>query len=237
MTDLHISDSFPKAIANSNRSFNLINQYIKPDFLLITGDITDNYVSSKRPCRSFQINSQFQKYHELSKSSGVFDYTFETIGNHDVVGIPKRINDQKQTNYHKYYHINETTVSTARSNRNFRIISFNPFEFSSGNGLMGLAKKIDKNNLGKLEEVINSNCDHKFETIVASHYTTTTLYPQLKTKSGKTFSDLFKKCNIKYFLNGHIHPKKHKTYHHKSGFIEIAGILSKLNEEFAIFFC
>lgn len=235
MTDLHISKSYPKAVANSNQSFKLINQYIKPDFVLITGDITDNYASSKRPCRSYQIDWQFQKYHEMIKSSGVFNYAFETIGNHDVVGIGKKENDRKQTNYHKYYHINETTVSTARTNRNFRIISFNPFEFSSGTGLMGLAKKIDKHNLGKLEEVINSNCDKKFETIVASHYTTTTLYPQLKTSSGNSLDDLFKKCNIKYFLNGHIHPKKQKTYHHKSGFIEITGMPSKLNDVFAVF--
>ena len=235
MTDLHISESFPKAVSNSNQSFNFINQYIKPDFLVITGDIADNYQSSKRPCRSYQIEWQFQKYHELIKSSGVFDYTFETIGNHDVVGITKSENDKKQTNYHKYYHINETTVSTARSNRNFRIISFNPVEFTSGTGLMGLAKKVDSHNLGKLEEVINSNCSDELTTIVASHFTTTTLYPQLKTKSGYSFNDLFKKCNIKYFLNGHIHPKKPKTYHHKSGFIEITGIPSKLNEGFAVF--
>lgn len=235
MTDLHISDSYPKAVQNSNDSFHYINQYIKPDFLVITGDITDNYVSSKRPCKSVQIDSQFEMYHKMLKASGAFDYAFETIGNHDVVGISKRLNDEKKTNYHKFFNVNETTVSTAKINRNFRIISFNPVEFASGTGLMGLAKKIDKKNLGKLEEVINKNCDQNFVTVVASHFTTTTLYPQLKTSSGKTFNDLLKKCNIKYFLNGHIHPKKPKTYHHKSGFIEITGIPSKLNEGFAVF--
>lgn len=167
MTDLHISDSYPKAVQNSNDSFHYINQYIKPDFLVITGDITDNYVSSKRPCKSVQIDSQFEMYHKMLKASGAFDYAFETIGNHDVVGISKRLNDEKKTNYHKFFNVNETTVSTAKINRNFRIISFNPVEFASGTGLMGLAKKIDKKNLGKLEEVINKNCDQNFVTVVA----------------------------------------------------------------------
>lgn len=236
MTDLHISSSFPQAIIYANESFHFINQYIKPPFLLITGDVVDNYESSKRPCKSYQIESQFQKYNELIKLSGVINYTFETIGNHDVVGISKSVNDNHQTNFHKYFHVNNTCISTVKEKGNIRIISFNPVDFTSGTGLLGLVKKIDSHNLDPFEEAIADSCQNTSQIkIVISHYTTTTLYPQMKTSSGSSFGELFERCNIKYFLNGHIHPKTPRTLHHKNGFTEFTGTASKVYGGFAVF--
>lgn len=244
MTDLHISQFYPKAIENANKSFNFINKYIKPPFLLITGDIADNYKNEKRPCQSLQIESQFQTYNKLIKSSGVSDYTFETIGNHDVVDISEKQAKNNETNFNKYFNINETSVSTVREKNKVRIISFNPVDFTSGTGLIGIIKKIDDHNLDFLEKVINENCqdvnntnssDDNIVTIIASHYTTSSLYPQKKTTSGVTFGELFEKCNIKNFINGHLHPKTPLTMHHKNGFIEITGIPTKFYDGFAIF--
>lgn len=236
MTDLHISESYPQAVANCDRAFKYIHQYIKPTFLLVTGDVADNYESSKRPCKSYQIDWQFQKYNELIKSSGVYDYAFETIGNHDVVGITEKENNEKRTNYHKYFRINETVVSTVKKTGNIRIISFNPFDFTSGTGLLNLVKILDSHYLDKLEAAIESGKqDPNDITIVISHYTTTTFYPQYKTSSGLTLGQLFKKWNIKYFINGHVHPKNLSTMHNKNGFIELTGMTSKQNDGFHIF--
>lgn len=243
MTDLHISEFYPKAVENANKSFRYINKYIKPPFLLITGDITDGYKRPKRPCQSLQIESQFQTYNQLIKTSGVSEYTFETIGNHDVVGIPESLVESNQTNFHKYFHINETSVSTVRERNNVRIISFNPVDFTSGTGLMNLIKKIDSHNLDRLEKVISKNCQNNNNsdvsnsnplTIVVSHYAYASLYPQRKTTSKADFGELLEKGNIKYFINGHLHPSNPLTLHHK-GYLEITGIPSKLNEEFAVF--
>ena len=51
-----------------------------------------------------------------------------------------------------------------------------------------------------------------------------TFYPQYKTSSGLTLGELFKKSKIKYFINGHVHPKNLSTMHNKNGFIELTGM-------------
>ena len=93
ITDLHISNFYEHSIPNFKASLNVISNYIKPTFNVITGDIADNLIKIGWPRKSGQVEEHFKLYNQFIKEAGVYDYTIEAIGNHDSWGISKITNE------------------------------------------------------------------------------------------------------------------------------------------------
>lgn len=235
MSDLHLAPFLPKAIENTNKSFSIIKKFIKPYFLVITGDIVDNYGQESRPRCSNQIESNYQIYQRLIDENGVRQIIFDLLGNHDAVSISKERNLYNNTLIQKYFVNNFTSTIFTKSKSPILLIGFNQASYPTGVGSLGIIPDLTKEKLDLLEvEVHTTMTSIDTVPIFVTHTPSSGFYEQQKSSAGHTMDELLEIGNIKYVLNGHSHPKERDIFHHKR-YTEYTAVASKFQNKFAVF--
>ena len=232
ITDLHISNFYEHSIPNFKASLNVISNYIKPTFNVITGDIADNLIKIGWPRKSGQVEEHFKLYNQFIKEAGVYDYTIEAIGNHDSWGISKITNE---SNVIKYFAHNNFTPSSFVEKNGIRIVTLNPYRAPTGVNPLINNPRLEKQYLAALEENLKyPTKSNDTLTIVITHYPSTTLSPQSKTpNTGLSYLELVSSCNVPVILNGHIH-RAAVSISQNLDVVEITGAPSKMKSVFGI---
>lgn len=230
-SDLHIADHYPKAISNLKTFFQLTDTIFHPDNVIFSGDLVDNYERAKHPKKSFNHESHWQLYTSLRNSSEVpFENFFEVLGNHDTWGL---LSLTHTSNYPDQY-TNQPMFRPiiTKEVKNVRLISFTPQEPPTGVGAQFFFPPLKRHYLDLLEEEVNKPTNAE-ATIIVTHYTTFSLYPQFKSSKGTSLTDLISSPKVSAYFAGHTHPKQFESWHHKSG-LEIVSSHLKEIEGFAV---
>lgn len=235
VTDIHINSLQAKSIISFRKTFNDIKK-ISPEFVLITGDIVDNYDSTTIPRYGDQNKLNWEIY-----QNEIVNYNIpiiESFGNHDMFGI-KSINSPRNyiINYSKSFTknniknnddflIHSFTVGKSKTN----IITINPFDFPTSHPPLLLYKVFSNHLLNMLEKKVLEN---PTKSIVISHYPVGSIHSS-KSTSGQKFTDIIGSNSVQVFLSGHSHPAQPEIFHHKNGCLEILGISSLKNSQFGL---
>lgn len=225
LTDIHINRLTPASVESFQHTVSLLKMY-HPDFVVISGDITDNYEPPSNPRYGDEIEENWQIYQrEISNISDI--PIVEVAGNHDQFGV-KGVFSHKNfiMNYSRTYNVNNTksesdyavrSYTVGRSNTT--IIGINPFEFPTGHPPLLFFMKYSQQVLDQLSIEIEKN-DKSF---IISHYPVGTIHSE-SSSQGYKFQEIFgRNKKVTAYLTGHTHPKTPQIFHHGKGILEIIG--------------
>lgn len=225
LTDIHINRLTPASVTSFQTTVSLLKNY-SPDFVVVSGDITDNYEPPKNPRYGDEIEENWMIYkREISNISEI--PIIEVAGNHDQFGV-KGIFSHKNyiIDYSRTYNRNNTfseadyacrTFTAGRSQTN--IITINPYEFPTGHPPLLFFMKYSTQLLDRLTSEIQKNP----KSIIISHYPVGTIHSETSSQGSK-FSDIIGTSKqVLAYLTGHTHPNKPEFYHQGKGNLEVIG--------------
>lgn len=236
VSDVHINSFNPQSVQSFKKTFNSI-KFFSPEFVILTGDIVDNYNSLSFPRYGEQNEASWQIYNEEIKKIDIS--IIEVGGNHDMFGI-KSIFSSKNYFLDSSHSFNRTNIlteddfliksfSVGKSNTN--VIAINPFDFPTSHPPLLLYQIFNTHLLNLLEAEISKS---KTKSLVISHYPVGSIDSQ-KSSSGLEFTDIIgSKKSVLAFLSGHSHPKDPKIFHHGKGGLEILGLSSAQDSRFGL---
>ena len=223
ITDVHIS-SFQSIKTDSSLIYleEFFNKY-KPDFVLSTGDIVDNYETMYKFTKlGSQSLLEWELYNKTLKRILDKYYVIDVAGNHDVFAVDDVIS--KNNNFLDFsYMFTRENVKTFEDfvvkkhiYKNLTFILFNDFIFPTSHPPYGLTSHPSKKMLDLLENMIDSVED---ECIILSHYQVDR-YWFVTSSKGHSFREIISKPNVKAYFSGHFHPKEPVIIHHGKGAVE-----------------
>ena len=223
ITDVHIS-SFKSSKTDCSLIYleEFFNKY-KPDFILSTGDIVDNYETMYKFTKlGSQSLLEWELYNKTLKRILDKYYVIDVAGNHDVFAVDDVIS--KNNNFLDYSYMftrenvksYEDFVVKKHIYKNLTFILFNDYIFPTTHPPYGLTAHPSKYMLDLLENMIDSVED---ECIILSHYQVDRFW-FAKSSKGHTYREIISKPNVKAYFSGHYHPKKPVIIHHGKGAVE-----------------
>ena len=245
ITDIHISRRKP---LRTNDSISFIKEILeyKPDLILTTGDIVDNYEEWKYQAFGAQRKPDWDLYNNTVKQLLSKFNVIDIPGNHDLWAL-----DSATSKYNYFldnsFIYNRTNVKTTDDliirkikNMNLTFILFNDMRFPSPHPPYGLDVHSTKHQLDLLENMID-NLEEE-ECFILSHYNVERAWFKKSTK-GHNFYEIVSKKKVAALFTGHDHPKKVGIVHHGSeGGLEFctptpfkkhrAGLISIDNDNF-----
>jgi predicted MPP superfamily phosphohydrolase len=166
ISDTHISPIHPE---NGERLTKILSWYrdvIKPDSVIITGDLTDQVQSEKLLPEDGPDASHWIEYRRIINESNIT--VIEVLGNHDQWGVLSETSP-------KNYCLEFSTVgkgsdfhSMEIQRTGVRLVTFQPFTFPSAGGLTGFWPVVSQEMLTRLENVLKN--DLSKQTILISHF-------------------------------------------------------------------
>ena len=237
VTDTHINTLRQNSIDSFRKTFNLIRNF-KPEFVVFTGDIVDNYDSTSHPRYGEQSEANWKIYQE--ETANITDIPIiEVGGNHDMFGIK---NVFSQRNYlidssHSFnrnntkseddFIVHSFKVGQSQTN----IIAINPFQFPTSHPPLLLYTTFSSHLLDLVQKEIEKS---ETKSIVICHYPIGSIHSK-KSSSGFKFDELIGwKDSVLIFLSGHSHTEKPYVFHHGIGGIEIIGTASFQHSSFGL---
>lgn len=135
---VQISDIHYSACYNSENTlykvFSIMKNKIKSDFVILSGDITDNYNKCNIPALSEPILAHWQGYEKSINDSKIDRSTiFEVLGNHDMWGIDAYTENQFFTKFIKTFN-KSNFYSYSQVKNGLRVVAFQPQDFPTGHG-------------------------------------------------------------------------------------------------------
>ena len=223
ITDVHIS-SFKSLKTDCSLIYleEYFNKY-KPDFVLSTGDIVDNYETMYTITKlGSQYLLEWEIYNKTLKRILDKYYVIDVAGNHDVFAVDDVIS--KNNNFLDYSYMftrenvksYEDFVVKKHIYKNLTFILFNDYIFPTTHPPYGITSHPTKYMLDLLENMIDSVED---ECIILSHYQVDRMW-FTKSSKGHTYSEIISKPNVKAYFSGHFHPEKPAIIHHGKGAVE-----------------
>ncbi|GER51333.1 calcineurin-like metallo-phosphoesterase super family protein [Striga asiatica] len=225
LSDLHFSVHHPERAADFTELVGPTLSFIKPDLVLLTGDLTDG--KSKDLLTMKQDEDEWIEYdkvmRDVVKRSGLDKSKFYDVrGNHDNFGVPSvggpfdffskySINQQLE----RSGKVNSITFQTSK-----RKILFVGFDSTMSLGLRGPTNLFGHPTdelLGDINSELvqwDSQPSQPVTKISFGHFP---LSFSAASKSGKTLNDIFIKNSLSVYLCGHLHVKfgkNLKRYHH-----------------------
>jgi hypothetical protein len=177
---------------------------IDPDFVIVTGDLTDALTEKGRFSQQFE--EEWALYKGMLEEKGLFDrkdYWLDLRGNHDCFNVDStkpaqnffsRYSVQKEPSYVRHVQMPFGTYSVVAIDGCPQYGPGRPFNFF---GSMP-TERMDQLE-AHLKEAQENNARHTF---LIGHYPTVTMQFQ-RTSSGKPFADLTKQ--ISAYFSGHLH--------------------------------
>ncbi|KAJ3129919.1 Transmembrane protein 62 [Nowakowskiella sp. JEL0407] len=204
ISDIHVS-KFNKGdgIKNLISFLNVELPMISPDFVAVTGDLTD--AKDEANVETQQYPEEWSAYRSAIESSGVLTrnngrFWLDQRGNHDCFNIPYFTH---KTNLYRQMSFSQTEGFVYEHRKPFgvyNIISIDACPIYGIKRPFNFFSYFDKSDMDLIEATVSKGkANHTF---LLSHYpTTTTLFG--KSSSGKSFSDLRKEISV--YLCGHFH--------------------------------
>lgn len=237
LSDTHINYLNQDSIESFRKVISIINSY-SPEFIVLTGDIVDNYDSTSFPRYGDQFEENWNIYqHEISNISNI--PIVEVGGNHDMFGI-KSVLSQKNymIDYSRAFNRSNTlsekdflvhSFLVGRSKTN--VIAVNPYEFPSPHPPLLFFMQYSTQTLDLLSSEIRKSPS---KSIVISHYPIGTMHSK-RSSAGFKFSEIIgSQSSVLAYLTGHTHPKNLDVLHHGKGNLEIIGPASFQRSKFGM---
>lgn len=236
LTDIHASDNFPEAVERLKTVLTYSKDYIRPNFVILTGDLADDYVGAEEPTRSKQIEGHWKLYSGAIEESGIsMDNVLEVFGNHDLWATLRYNKSEAYSwKYAKSIPENADFFSYSKTKNGVRFVAFNSQEFPTGYGALQYINAFTREMLDSFESEISKESDANV-TFVAIHNIIDLIHPfNTKSSSGKTFSDMLVENNVPALTNGHNHPNYIETLHVGRKYMELTGTALKTTDGFQI---
>ncbi|KAK8872237.1 Transmembrane protein 62 [Tritrichomonas musculus] len=237
VSDVHINSLHLNSINSFKKTFNVIKN-ISPEFVVLTGDIVDNYDSLKIP-RYGEQNEESWKIYKKELNNFKDIPVIEVAGNHDMFGIKSVLSsknyflDSSQSfNRDNIKSIDDFMIHSFKVGKsNTNIITINPFHFPTPHPPLLLYKEFSTKLLDLLNNEISKSPN---KSIVICHYPIGSIHSS-KSSKGLKFIDLISSTkSVHLFLSGHSHPQNSKIYHHDKRIVEILGVSSLQQSKFGL---
>ncbi|MHA1229427.1 MAG: metallophosphoesterase family protein [Candidatus Helarchaeota archaeon] len=200
ISDVHIN-SFEKIFGVQSEIFssalNDINNYIKPEFIIDTGDL----VNGLNPLPYYQDPDQWKIYWEVLQETGMNEsFYYDVIGNHDGYGNSDTFSYflnwsmQKKLQY---------TFNRTINNSNYTFIVLNSVWSNGAEWPDGTSAELDTSEMDWFESQLIKYKDSNL-TFVFHHHPYWEL-TDFKTSSGTSFLELLQEYNVSVDAFGHGH--------------------------------
>ena len=223
LSDIHIS-SFIEF--KTKGSLDYLSEFLdyKPNLILISGDVADNYEKKNFPKVGSQWKNDWELYSNIIKKKFSKFKVIDVPGNHDLFAVDILFSTH---NYFLDYSFtyNRTNV---KSNDDFIIkkinifnetfILLNEFIFPTPHPPYGVYPHHTKHMLDLLENSIDTSGD----CFILKHYQIDRNW-FIKSSKGHSYEQIVSKKNVKAIFSGHFHPFKTVIVHHGQGGIEFCA--------------
>ena len=220
LTDIHVSHNLP---SRKNASFDFLKSFIKykPDLILTTGDIVDNYEGDLNWSRvGSQWLEDWEIYNKTIKNIISKYPVIDVAGNHDVWALDSATSEHNLFLDYSFM-FNRTNIKNEDDfiikkvkMLNLTFILFNDYRFPTPHPPYGLDVHTNKHQLDLLENMIDS-LDGNEECYILSHYNVDRVW-YIKSSKGHSFYEIITNKKVAGLFTGHEHPKKVSIMHHGS---------------------
>lgn len=223
LTDIHIKADWNQPVDNFKNARDKVVYNIKPDWVILTGDLCDNFPGGGFPRYSQQVTKELEIYRHETENFSRFNF-FDMAGNHDEIGV-WRFNDKGHLFMQgKNITKDEFLVSRKKvthNDKNIYFIIVNPFEWPSAHLNFNFYPHSNKKLLNMIEKQYEGITKDDI-VVVYSHFPLT-FYDNSKSSKGRKFIDMIRKSDFpQYFISGHNHPPMPFIFHHEEN-LEIIG--------------
>ena len=217
LSDIHVSHN---VLLRQTGSFIFLLSFIKykPDLILLTGDLVDNYEGDINWRRVGSPQKVDWDSYNVSVRNIIHDYpVIDIAGNHDVWGVDDVLSEKNLfLDYSFSFNRNNVKNEDEFIIKKYKMLDmcfilFNDFSFPTPHPPYGTVANTDKRRLDLLENMIdqsaNENCN------ILTHFPVDRPI-LIKSSKGHTFSEIISKKNINCVFTGHWHTKNLKIIHH-----------------------
>ena len=217
LTDIHLSKSRP---AKTDGALTFLTSILKyePDFILLTGDIVDNFRGEYHWHRvGIQNDDDWNIYNKAFKKMISKFPVIDVAGNHDVWAV-----DSLTSNENKFldnsFIFNRSSVKNENDFFikkikifNLTFILFNDYRFPVPRPPYGNEPYTNRKQLDLLENMIDSLENE--ECFILTHYNVDRMW-FITSSKGHNFEEIISKKNVYAIFTGHRHPKQVEIIHH-----------------------
>ena len=217
IADLHLSKSRPAKTDGALLFLTTILKY-EPSFILMTGDIPDNFRGDYHWHRvGIQNEDDWNIYSKSFKKMISRFPVIDVAGNHDVWGVDSFSSKANVFLDHSFIfnrssikNENDFTIKKV-SIFNLTFILFNDYRFPVPRPPYGNEPYTNKEQLDLLENAIDEIKSE--ECFIVTHYNVDRMW-FIKSSKGHTFEEIISKKNVYAIFTGHRHPKQVEIIHH-----------------------
>ena len=219
LTDTHTNTNNRPSL-KSNGSFIFLKSFInyKPDLILLTGDVADNFKDSSHIMKvGAQRKKDWDEYNKTIRQIISKYPVIDVAGNHDLYCVDSAISEH---NYFLDYSFifNRTNVKNNDDffikkvkMQNLTFILINDYRFPIPPPPFGLDVHTTKHQLDLVENIIE-NLEEE-ECFILSHYNVDRA-SLIKSSKGHSFQEIISNKKISAIFTGHTHPKIVQIIHH-----------------------
>ena len=217
IADLHLSKSRPAKTDGALLFLTTILKY-EPSFILMTGDIPDNFRGNYHWHRvGIQNEDDWDIYSKSFKKMISRFPVIDVAGNHDVWGVDSFSSKANIFLDHSFIfnrssikNENDFTIKKV-SIFNLTFILFNDYRFPVPRPPYGNEPYTNKEQLDLLENAIDEIKSE--ECFIVTHYNVDRMW-FIKSSKGHTFEEIISKKYVYAIFTGHRHPKQVEIIHH-----------------------
>ena len=219
ITDTHTNTNNASTL-KKNGSFIFLNSFIKykPDLILSTGDVVDNFKDSSHFIKvGAQRKRDWEIYNNTIKKLLSNYPVIDVAGNHDLYCVESAISEH---NYFLDYSFifNRSNVNNEDDffikkikMLNLTFILINDYRFPIPPPPYGIDVHTTKHQLDLIENMLDNLEEN--ECYILSHYNVDRA-SLIKSSKGHSFQEIISNKKVAAIFTGHIHPKKVKIIHH-----------------------
>ena len=219
ITDTHTNTNNASTL-KKNGSFIFLNSFIKykPDLILSTGDVVDNFKDSSHFIKvGAQRKRDWEVYNNTIKKLLSNYPVIDVAGNHDLYCVESAISEN---NYFLDYSFifNRSNVNNEDDffikkikMLNLTFILLNDYRFPVPPPPYGIDVHTSKHQLDLIENLLDNLEEN--ECFILSHYNVDRA-SLIKSSKGHSFQEIISNKKVAAIFTGHIHPKKVKIIHH-----------------------
>ena len=219
ITDTHTNTNNASTL-KKNGSFIFLNSFIKykPDLILSTGDVVDNFKDSSHFIKvGAQRKRDWEVYNNTIKKLLSNYPVIDVAGNHDLYCVESAISEN---NYFLDYSFifNRSNVNNEDDffikkikMLNLTFILLNDYRFPVPPPPYGIDVHTSKHQLDLIENLLDNLEEN--ECYILSHYNVDRA-SLIKSSKGHSFQEIISNKKVAAIFTGHIHPKKVKIIHH-----------------------
>lgn len=235
LTDIHINHVVPEHLDQFNSALNWTNK-IQPQFIILTGDLCDDFPGRKFPKYAYQQPEDWKLYRNAISNLSIKNF-IEIAGNHDEYGVFAF--NSSAHNYIQGKNITQSEFLVSKeifveNGQKIHIIKLNPFAWPSAHPPFVFFPNIDYKFLDKVEAQLE-NVEENDIVIMLSHYPVNLFDEMIISSSEKSLANIVRKSKFaQYFISGHLHTKT-SFLQHQGENLEIVGSDLAYHNRFGMF--